>query len=134
MNGQFATTKEVRRMIETQGLTHIHFAVRDLERSLRFYRDVFGLREKFRDGASMVFLNTPGASDTITLRQAAAGEVVGGGGGIDHFGFRLRRKQDLDAAIEEVVAAGGALRERGEHAPGYPFAYVTDPDGYTIEL
>jgi catechol 2,3-dioxygenase-like lactoylglutathione lyase family enzyme len=121
-------------MIETEGLTHIHFAVRDLERSTRFYREVFGLREKFRAGGSMVFLSTPGASDTITLRQAAAGEAVGGGGGIDHFGFRLRRKQDLDAAVEQVVAAGGKLLERGEHGHGHPFAYVADPDGYTIEL
>ena len=30
-------------MVKTQGLTHIHLVVRDLERSLRFYRDVFGL-------------------------------------------------------------------------------------------
>jgi len=31
-------------------------------------------------------------------------------------------------------AAGGTLIERGEHAPGVPFAYVKDPDGYLIEL
>jgi hypothetical protein len=24
--------------------------------------------------------------------------------------------------------------ERGEHAPGVPFAYVADIDGYTIEI
>jgi len=32
------------------------------------------------------------------------------------------------------VAAGGRLVRRGEHAPGVPFAYVSDRDGYVIEL
>jgi len=56
-------------MIRTQGLTHIHLVVRDLERSLRFYKGVFGMEEQFRDGPCMVFLNTPGSSDLITLNE-----------------------------------------------------------------
>jgi len=121
-------------MVKTQGLTHIHLAVRDLPRSLTFYREVFGMQERFWDGDEMVFLNTPDAQDLITLRQAHPGEPVGPGGGIGHFGFRLQRTGDLDAAVKDVVAAGGALVDRGEHAPGQPFAYVTDLDGYVIEL
>jgi predicted enzyme related to lactoylglutathione lyase len=46
----------------------------------------------------------------------------------------LKEGVDLDQAIEEVLAAGGRLVTRGEHAPGEPFACVTDPDGYVIEL
>ena len=56
-------------MIKTQGLTHIHLVVRDLERSLRFYQGVFGMEERFRDGPKMVFLNTPGSPDLITLND-----------------------------------------------------------------
>ena len=48
-------------MVKTQGLTHIHLVVRDLERSLQFYQGVFGMEERFRDGPKMVFLNTPDA-------------------------------------------------------------------------
>jgi catechol 2,3-dioxygenase-like lactoylglutathione lyase family enzyme len=40
----------------------------------------------------------------------------------------------LEEAINEVEAAGGRLAGRGEHTPGVPLAYVTDPDGYVIEL
>ena len=32
------------------------------------------------------------------------------------------------------LRAGGTLVKRGEHAPGVPFAYIRDPDGYVIEL
>ena len=59
-------------MIKTQGLTHIHLVVGDLERSLNFYKRALGLEERFRDGPKMVFLNTPGTNDLITLNEDAA--------------------------------------------------------------
>lgn len=119
-------------MIETEGLTHIHLRVGDLERSLRFYQRVFGMQETFRDG-DLVFLNTPGSGDTITLNPNDEG-LAGKSGGVEHFGFRLKSGVEVDDAIRAVEAAGGRLIRRGEHAPGVPFAYVADPDGYVIEL
>lgn len=119
-------------MIETEGLTHIHLRVSDLDRSLRFYQEVFGMREKFRDG-DLVFLNTPGSADTITLNPHHEG-LAGQSSGIEHFGFRLKSGVSHDDAIAAVEAAGGRLIRRGEHAPGAPFVYIADPDGYVIEL
>jgi catechol 2,3-dioxygenase-like lactoylglutathione lyase family enzyme len=122
-------------MIATQGLTHIHLVVRDLERSLRFYKTVFGMEERFRDGPKMVFLNTPGSQDLITLNEDPDHqEDAGISGGVAHFGFRLRDRADLNKALVEIESAGGSLLKRGEHAPGVPYAYVSDPDGYVIEL
>jgi catechol 2,3-dioxygenase-like lactoylglutathione lyase family enzyme len=119
-------------MIETEGLTHLHLFVADLPRSLRFYQEVFGLTEVFRDGPKVVFLRPPHSSDTITLNEIP--DKAGAAGGIDHFGFRLTDKANVDEAIEAVERAGGRLVEKGEHAPGNPYAYIVDPDGYTIEL
>jgi catechol-2,3-dioxygenase len=122
-------------MIETLGLTHIHLAVRDLEHSATFYREVFGMEVMPVGDEGMVFMRTPGSVDTLTLRLASAEEPVGQqGGGVDHFGFRLKDRNDLDAAVDAVVAAGGRLVERGEHVAGVAFAYVEDIDGYVIEL
>ena len=121
-------------MIRTRGLTHIHLYVRNMKRSLRFYQKAFGMMETFRIGDDMVFLNTPGSKDMITLHEDPdAEDIAGTSGGIAHFGFTLV-KGDIDAAIKEVKKAGGKLLERGEHEEGYPYAYVTDPDGYIIEL
>ena len=123
-------------MIETQGITHIHLAVRDLERAVAFYRDVFGMEVQDRGNEpTIVFMHTPGSVDTLTLRIASPKEPVGQkGGGVDHFGFRLKDRKDLEAAVDAVIAAGGRLVERGEHVPGVGFAYVEDVDGYVIEL
>ena len=122
-------------MIRSKGLAHIQLTVRDLERSLAFYTRVFGVKECFREGGHMVFLNTPASEDLITLNQDPGDAVrAGDNGGINHFGFRLVDAADMDAAVREVQAAGGTLISRGEHAPGVPFAYVRDPDGYVIEL
>jgi catechol 2,3-dioxygenase-like lactoylglutathione lyase family enzyme len=40
-------------MLLTHGLTHISLAVRDLERTLKFYVQVFGVREYFRGATSI---------------------------------------------------------------------------------
>ena len=119
-------------MVETEGLHHIHLRVRDLDRSLRFYQQVFGMQEMFRDG-DLVFLNTPGSGDTITLNPHDEG-LAGESGGIEHFGFRLKPGVSYDHAIEAVEAGGGRLIRRGEHAPDVPYVYIADPDGYVIEL
>ena len=83
----------------------------------------------------MVFLNTPGSADMITLNEdPGAADVAGTMGGVAHFGFRLAEPAALEAAIAEVERAGGKLVERGMHGGSHPFAYVADPDGYVIEL
>lgn len=121
-------------MIKTRGLTHIHLIVNDLNRSLEFYQSVFGMQEQFRVGSEMIFLNTPGSNDLITLHQGETNQETGASGGILHFGFQLQDKSEIDDAVNQVLAAGGKLKKRGEFTPGMPFAYVEDPDGYEIEL
>jgi predicted enzyme related to lactoylglutathione lyase len=39
---------------------------------------------------------------------------------------------DIDAAVDEVERAGGKLLRRGEFSPGYPYAYVADPDNRAL--
>ncbi len=41
---------------------------------------------------------------------------------------------DIDKAVKDVLAAGGKLLRRGEFAPGVPYAFVADPDGYEVEI
>ena len=120
-------------MIKTHGLDHININVSDIKRSLKFYQEMFGMKVMFWDGPRMVFLNTPGSTDTVTLCQANESQPVAGGG-VSHFGWSVENKADLDRAAIEIERAGGKVISRGEHAPGHPYLYFSDPDGYVIEI
>jgi catechol 2,3-dioxygenase-like lactoylglutathione lyase family enzyme len=119
-------------MVSSIELNHINLNVSDVVRSEKFYREAFGLEVRFREGSDMVFVGSPASRDLITLCQAKSEDTVGGGG-ISHFGFRVV-PEEFDAMVEQVKRAGGTFLRRGHHAPNEPFAYFTDPDGYTIEL
>jgi catechol 2,3-dioxygenase-like lactoylglutathione lyase family enzyme len=60
-------------MIQTEGLTHMQLAVRDLARSKAFYQEVFGMEDLKRGDDTLVFLRTPGSRDTI---YASDGYVI----------------------------------------------------------
>jgi catechol 2,3-dioxygenase-like lactoylglutathione lyase family enzyme len=54
--------------------------------------------------------------------------------GLSHFGVRV---DDMDAALERVLAYGGSIvggRRHRDEARGSEVARVTDPDGIRIEL
>jgi catechol 2,3-dioxygenase-like lactoylglutathione lyase family enzyme len=55
-------------MVQTYGLTHINLAVRDLARTLRFYEQVFGLREYGR-GDGLVHTQASGRHDILTFAE-----------------------------------------------------------------
>jgi catechol 2,3-dioxygenase-like lactoylglutathione lyase family enzyme len=118
-------------MVRTYGLTHIALAVRDLERSVRFYAGVFGARVVYR-GAGFVQLQTPGCRDVLVLERSRS--RAGKAGGVQHFGYRLRSAGGIAGAADAVVAAGGSVESEGEFVPGEPYLFARDPDGYTVEI
>lgn len=107
--------------VRTAGLDHVHLHVRDVEAAL-------AAEEVLRLGGELVFVRLSG------------GEVLGLDGrppstrNRAHVGLRLAEGERLDHALVEVSRAGGSVLERGEHAPGRPYAYVADPDGNVLEL
>jgi predicted enzyme related to lactoylglutathione lyase len=118
-------------MVRTYGLTHMNLVVRDVERLLRFYGQVFGVEEYGRI-EGLVHTMTPGCQDVITFDEHSSGTEESRG--IPHFGFRLASPGDIDEAVEEVECASGKLLRRGDFCPGCPYAYVSDPDGYEVEI
>jgi catechol 2,3-dioxygenase-like lactoylglutathione lyase family enzyme len=118
-------------MIRTYGLTHVALAVRDLDRSLRFYQTVFGAVEVYRQ-EKFLQVQTPGTRDVIVFEKKP--QLAGKAGGVIHFGFRLQNPADIGEAAKKVVAGGGTVRDRGEFCPGEPYLYALDPDGYEVEI
>lgn len=103
--------------------------VRDVDKAVRFYCDAFDLQEVFR-GPNIVFVGMPGTDVAIgVLHDPAAA-----GSGPQNVGLHVDHAIKLDDAVRDVERAGGAVLERGEHAPGVPFARIADPDGNELWL
>ena len=117
-------------MIETHGLTHINLEVSDPQVSLEFYKALFGVEEYFRDDHSIQVLG-PGPHDVLAFVKS---DRAGMTGGISHFGFRLKRAEDIESAIASAREVGARIVRTGEFSAGLPFMYLLDPDGYEIEV
>lgn len=119
--------------IRAEGFNHLHVNVRDLARSIRFYKEAFGLKVGFSAGKDLIFMVPESGAHSLALHQVGPDEPVGMAGGFQHFGFKLN-VSDHDRVIKQVEEAGGNLVSRGKHDGKFPYAYVADPDGYVIEL
>ena len=103
--------------------------VSDLDRASKFYRDAFGLEEVFRN-EGIVFAGIPGTDSALGILL----DPEHAGSGPQNIGFHVDHAIDPDDAVHDVEAAGGRIIERGEHAPGVPFARFADPDGNVLEI
>ena len=118
-------------VVKTYGLTHVAVAVRDLDRTQAFYSALLGAVVVYRD-AGFLQMQTPGSRDVLVFEKNA--KNAGKAGGVLHFGFRLTKETDIDAARQAVKHAGGKMTATGEFVPGEPYLFAEDPDGYTIEI
>lgn len=118
-------------IVKSRGLTHIALAVRDPERSLRFYQEVFGVVAVYHEDG-FIQAQTPGSWDVLVFEKRA--DQAGKPGGLAHFGFRLVDPNDVEAAAQAAEQAGGTILSRGEFVPGEPYLFFADPDGYEVEV
>ncbi|HEV8286600.1 MAG TPA: VOC family protein [Chitinophagaceae bacterium] len=116
---------------KTYGLTHIAIAVKDLDRTLKFYQKIFDVKLMYHQD-NFLQVTTPGTNDIIVFEKKKA--EYGNTGGIAHFGFRLRKAKDIEEMAKRITRAGGKITEKGEFVPGEPYIFFKDPDGYEIEV
>jgi catechol 2,3-dioxygenase-like lactoylglutathione lyase family enzyme len=122
-------------------LDHVGIKVTDIERSVRFYRDVFGFEEvdrrRFDDGVDAVGLQVGPNLLFLLNRPHYRSRDPKDVAGTDHFAI------SFDAAEWELITA--RVREMGVPilqelpivlgATGRgPCQYILDPDGIEIEI
>jgi lactoylglutathione lyase len=116
---------------------HTCIRVRDLDRSTGFYgRLGFAHRGQLNfDAAFNVYLGLPGGGDVLELTvNVGRADPYDLGEGYNHMALVV---DDLDELLASL-AEHGIEPEKPPYPPGgraaYRICFVTDPDGYRIEL
>lgn len=126
-------------MIPIRGLFEAHLTVRDLDRSIGFYRDLLGLELAHVIPARKVAFFWLGGPGNTMLGLWAVGTAP----------LAMRLHIAFDASLEQVIASVERLREAGlapRSGDGAPInepvvlawmpaasVYFDDPDGHSLE-
>lgn len=121
-------------------ILHTMLRVGDLDRSIKFYTDVLGMkllrRKDYPDGKfTLAFIGYGDESENsvieLTYNWGTDSYAVGAG-----FGHIALEVDDVYAATDEIRRRGGKItRDAGPMNAGSTIiAFVEDPDGYAIEL
>jgi len=123
-------------MSKAKKLLHTRYRVDDLERTVKFYRDVLGLEEVRRHksprGSELVFLKTPGSEELIELCHYPASGPVKVQPDLTHLAFEVDSLQDFGKHLQKL----GLKYSDGPHMKpdGGGIAFIDAPEGYEIEL
>jgi catechol 2,3-dioxygenase-like lactoylglutathione lyase family enzyme len=114
-----------------QNLGQIALTVRDMERSVAFYRDALGLRFLFAPAPTLAFLMI---GDVRLMLSAPEGDFVPGGSTVLYL-----RVADIDAEHEALVGRGVAFIDAPHLIARMPdhelwMCFFRDPDGHTLAL
>ncbi|HEX2195518.1 MAG TPA: VOC family protein [Actinomycetota bacterium] len=118
------------RLIER--IERVDLRVRDVDASLRFYRDVVGL-EVVEQSSEAAALAAPGGPAFLTLDSTGVTQPADPTAtGLFHIAIRFPDKPSLGDALARLAAAGLPVGA-GDHAVSEAL-YVSDPDGNGVEL
>ena len=121
-----------------QRLNHAVLYVRDVERSLAFYRDVLGFRVQVEIPGRAVFLQAEGSTNDhdlglFEIGPAAAASTAGRSTvGLYHLAWEVDTLETLES-VAAALSAAGALVGTSDHGTTKSL-YGKDPDGLEFEV
>jgi catechol-2,3-dioxygenase len=121
-----------------QRLNHAVLYIRDVDRSLAFYRDVLGFRVKMEIPGRAVFLQADGSTNDHDLGLFAIGSGAGPSPagrstvGLYHLAWEVDTLGEL-ARIREALLEAGAFVGASDHGTTKAL-YAQDPDGIEFEV
>lgn len=119
---------------ETESRIHMGLAVRDLERSVAFYRTLFG-QEPTRTRPRYAKFEV--AEPPVNLSLNEVGGSTGPNNPVAHFGIQVKSTKAVKTVADRLIAAGLETRNEENVACCYAVqnkVWATDPDGNKWEV
>lgn len=119
---------------------NVRLLVSDMAASMKFWRDVVGLRMTFGDETmGYAYFETGSAGVELLARTAfveALGEAASAPTPEGHPAVLVFNVDDVDAAYADFVERGAAAVAGPQDRPawGVRSAHLSDPDGYIVEI
>ena len=114
----------------------MHLKVADLDRAVRFYRDVLGFELTQRLGSRAAFLSAGGYHHHIglnTWESAGGSPPPAGATGLYHVAILYPTRAELADALRRLIDHGIALDGASDHGVSEAL-YLRDPDENGVEL
>lgn len=113
-----------------RGIRHIAFVVPNLEECEKFYREVMGMTVLSRANENLVYLTC--GNDNLSLARAKATPEKGGC--MDHYGFIVESKQNLEDWFSFMSENDVTVLDKPhDHADGARSFHCKDPAGNVIQ-
>ncbi len=115
---------------------HVHLKVTDLERSLKFYRDLLGfeLQQYYGDGAAFISAgNYHHHIGLNTWHSKDAGPAPVRAAGLYHTAILYPERRDLAIVLKRLLDAKYPLSGVSDHGVSEAI-YLDDPDNNGVEL
>lgn len=106
--------------------------VRDLERSIAYYREVIGLRAVAADGSGAAWLGPAGGAQLLHLQQVTGERAAPNATGLYHFALLIPARVDLARFVVHLAQRRAPLGQ-ADHLVSEAL-YLNDPDGNGIEV
>ncbi len=115
---------------------HVHLKVADLDRSLKFYRDLLGFEVSLLYGDQAAFLSAGGYHHHIGLNTWNSKDTPPAPKnfpGLYHTAILYPEKKDLAKILKRLIDAEYPLTGASDHGVSEAI-YLDDPDGNGVEL
>jgi len=116
-------------------LLHTRYRVSDLERTVKFYRDILGLEETRRHksprGSELVFFKAPGSQEEIVICHLPGSEPVHVQPDLTHLAFEV---DSLEEFGRHLAQHGLKYSDGPTPSSSGVIAFIDAPEGYEIEL
>lgn len=117
----------------TAGLHHVALYSNHLEQCVQFYTELMGMRVIWQPDADNVYLTT--GSDNFALHRAPENFVADKNQRLDHIGFFLNDREEVDTWHDYLVANGVEIKAKPkDHRDGTRSFYCADPDGNVVQV